>query len=40
MKPPAAKRIPHVHEIHGDRRQDDYHWLRDREDPEVIKYLE
>lgn len=40
MKPPVAKRIPYFHEIHGDRRQDEYHWLRDREDPEVIKYLE
>src|SRR5690606_4874763 len=40
MKPPIAKRIPHPHEIHGDVRKDDYYWLRDRENPEVIEYLE
>lgn len=40
MKPPIAKRIPHVHEIHGDKRQDDYYWLRNRDNPEVIQYLE
>jgi oligopeptidase B len=38
--PPIAKRVPHVHEAHGDQRHDDYHWLRDREDPDVIAYLE
>ncbi|HYT39344.1 MAG TPA: S9 family peptidase [Acidimicrobiia bacterium] len=38
--PPLARRVPHVHEAHGDRRADDYHWLRDREDPEVTAYLE
>jgi oligopeptidase B len=25
---------------HGDRRTDDWYWLRDRDDPEVIAYLE
>ena len=25
---------------HGDRRSDDWYWLRDRDDPEVISYLE
>ncbi|MGH9037656.1 MAG: oligopeptidase B, partial [Acidimicrobiia bacterium] len=38
--PPLAKRVPHVHRAHGDRRADDYHWLRDREDPDVTAYLE
>ncbi|HET9773036.1 MAG TPA: oligopeptidase B, partial [Acidimicrobiia bacterium] len=38
--PPLARRIPHVHEAHGDSRPDDYHWLRDRDDPEVTAYLE
>ncbi|HEV7864500.1 MAG TPA: S9 family peptidase, partial [Acidimicrobiia bacterium] len=38
--PPVARRVPHVHEAHGDRRPDDYHWLRDRDDPEVTAYLE
>jgi oligopeptidase B len=27
-------------EIHGDERVDDYYWLRERENPEVIAYLE
>lgn len=40
MKPPIAKRIPHPHELHGDVRKDDYYWLNDRNNPEVIKYLE
>lgn len=40
MKPPIAKRIPHPHELHGDVREDDYYWLKDRDNPEVIKYLE
>ena len=38
--PPLAKRVPHVHEAHGDRRPDDYHWLRNRDDPDVTAYLE
>src|SRR5205823_14008328 len=38
--PPLAKRVPHVHEAHGDKRPDDYHWLRDRDDPDVPAYLQ
>ena len=38
-QPPVAARRPHVTEIHGHRRVDDYHWLRRRDDPEVIAYL-
>jgi oligopeptidase B len=38
--PPIAERIPHVTELHGDRRVDDYHWLRAKDDPRVIAYLE
>lgn len=37
---PRAERRPHVHRAHGDARADDYAWLRNREDPEVIGYLE
>src|SRR5581483_11233006 len=37
---PVAKRVPHVHAAHGDERPDDYHWLRDRDDPDVTAYLE
>lgn len=28
-----------THSKHGDIRQDEYYWLRERENPEVIKYL-
>jgi oligopeptidase B len=39
-EPPVAPRRPHVLEKHGDRRVDDWYWLRNRDDPEVIAYLE
>ena len=38
--PPVAKRIPHPTTLHGDTRPDDYFWLRDKSNPEVIHYLE
>ncbi len=38
--PPVAKVIPHELRAHGDVRVDDYFWLRERENPEVIAYLE
>lgn len=38
--PPMAERRPHVDTLHGDVRRDDWHWLRNREDPAVIRYLE
>jgi oligopeptidase B len=38
--PPVAKKVAHETKIHGDTRADDYFWLRDKKDPEVIKYLE
>ncbi len=37
--PPKAKIVPKQLEIHGDIRTDDYFWLNDRENPEVIDYL-
>ena len=37
--PPAAKRHPVEHVIHGDRRIDDYGWLREKSAPEVVEYL-
>ena len=39
-KPPRARVLPRVSEIHGERRVDDYHWLREKENPEVRTYLE
>jgi oligopeptidase B len=38
--PPAGRRVPHVLTMHGDERHDDWYWLRNRDDPEVIAYLE
>ncbi len=38
--PPVAPRRPHVTELHGERREDPWAWLRDREDPAVIRHLE
>jgi len=37
---PVAKKIPHELTYHGDTRTDNYYWLRERENPEVIKYLD
>ena len=39
-KPPVAGKIPYQSETHGHSRTDDYHWLREKEQPEVISYLE
>jgi oligopeptidase B len=38
--PPVARREPVEHVLHGDRRVDHYAWLRQKENPEVIAYLE
>src|SRR5713101_6879279 len=38
-KPPVARRDPVEHLLHGDRRVDHYAWLRHKENPEVIAYL-
>lgn len=37
---PAAHVRPHEITIHGDTRVDDYFWLRDKGNPEVIEYLD
>jgi oligopeptidase B len=38
--PPVAKKIPFERAHHGDTVIDHYEWLRDKEDPEVIAFLE
>jgi oligopeptidase B len=38
--PPIARREPVEHLLHEDRRMDHYHWLRQKDSPEVIAYLE
>src|SRR5438105_1856432 len=40
VSPPAAPRKPVVLEKFGDRRVDDFHWLREKSNPEVIHYLD
>ena len=37
--PPVAKKVPKIDVLHGDIRQDDYYWLREKDDPEVLAYL-
>lgn len=37
--PPRAPKHPHAHRDPNHTRMDDYHWLRERENPEVIAYL-
>lgn len=39
MEAPIAKVIPERLEAHGHTRVDDYYWLNQRENPEVIAYL-
>ena len=40
VSPPVARKIPKVDTIHGELRQDDYFWLRHKDDPEVLAYLQ
>jgi len=40
LTPPTAEIIPHELEEHGDLRVDDYYWLNQRDNPDVIAYLE
>ena len=40
MSAPLASRRPVAYELHGESWIDDYRWLRDRDDPEVVPYLE
>jgi len=40
VKPPVAPIVPHSSTTLGETRVDNYFWLRDRGNPETIKYLE
>jgi oligopeptidase B len=40
LKPPMARKIPKEETTNGDKRIDNYFWLREKQNPEVIKYLE
>lgn len=37
--PPAARKVPYVLEKHGVSRTDDYYWMKQRENPDVLAYL-
>jgi oligopeptidase B len=39
VRPPVAGRKPKVIEQHGEKRVDEYFWLRERGNPEVVEYL-
>jgi oligopeptidase B len=39
-KPPAAKPVPKTMTANGETRVDNYFWLREKSNPEVISYLE
>ncbi len=39
-KPPLARKVPKKITTHGYERTDNYFWLRDKKNPEVIQYLE
>jgi oligopeptidase B len=38
--PPIAKRVPTERTVHGDTVVDEYAWLRDRDEPDTLAYLE
>jgi len=40
LTPPVAEQKPYQHSIHNDIRMDEYYWLKDKDNPEVIDYLE
>ncbi|HEV2686059.1 MAG TPA: oligopeptidase B, partial [Actinomycetota bacterium] len=40
LTPPVAAVRPHRFDEHGNVRVDPYYWLRERDNPEVIKYLQ
>jgi oligopeptidase B len=40
LTPPVAKFVPHPITVHRDTRIDNYFWMRDRENPDVLAYLE
>ena len=40
LLPPKAEKIPYQLKKHGDIRIDNYYWMKERLNPEVIDYLE
>ena len=40
QSPPTAKRVEYRHAWHGESILDEFHWLREKSNPEVIQYLD
>jgi oligopeptidase B len=40
LEPPIAAKKPHEVTMHGEKRVDNYFWLRDKTNPEVLAHLE
>lgn len=40
LAPPVAPQRPYAHTEHGVERPDPWYWMKDREDPQVLAYLE
>ena len=40
QSPPTAKRVEYRHAWHGESILDEYYWLREKSNPEVIQYLD
>jgi len=40
VAPPTARIIPRIDTLHGEVRTDNYFWIRNKSDPQVIAYLE
>ena len=40
QSPPVARVVPKIDTLHGEIREDDYFWLRDKQSPDVRAYLE
>jgi len=40
LRPPAPKKVPKEIVSHGDKRIDNYFWMRDRDDPDLMKHVD
>jgi oligopeptidase B len=40
VTPPTARIVPRIDTLHGEVRTDNYFWIRNKADPQVISYLE
>lgn len=40
LRPPIAKKVPKEIVSHGEKRVDNYFWMRNRDDPDLMKHIE